>query len=120
VSSLLVAAGQLADTKTASKRTADTGVILLELALNLPTSERTIRAISRMNHLHSRYQKAGKISNDDMLYTLSLFAPEPICWINRFEWRCLTDLERCASGTYWKSMGDAMKISYNVLPSQKS
>jgi len=26
-----------------------------------------------MNTIHSRYQKAGKISNDDLLYTLSVF-----------------------------------------------
>jgi hypothetical protein len=55
-----------------------------------------------------------------MLYTLSLFALEPIRWISRFEWRCLTDLELCASDTYWKSMGDATEISYSILPSHKS
>lgn len=119
VSSLLVATGQLADVETASKRVADTGVILLEFALNKPESERTIQAISRMNYLHARYQKSGKISNDDLLYTLSLFALEPSRWVARYEWRALTDLELCACGTYWKSMGDAMEISYHRLPSAK-
>jgi hypothetical protein len=38
-----------------------------------PKSERAIKAIARMNYIHSTYQKAGKISNDDLLYTLSVF-----------------------------------------------
>lgn len=66
-----------------------------------------------MNFIHSAYQRAGKISNDDMLYTLSLFALEPVRWIGRYEWRPLTDLEKCALGTFWKAMGDAMDIRYD-------
>ncbi|KAF2185019.1 hypothetical protein K469DRAFT_726903 [Zopfia rhizophila CBS 207.26] len=100
ISSLLVSTGQLSDTKTVSKRTADT-------------------ALSRMNYLHSKYQKAGKISNDDMLYTLSLFALEPIRWIYLYEWRRLTDLERCACGTFWKTMGNDMHVSFKPFPSYR-
>ena len=109
--------GQLKDSETASKRAADTGVLLLEFGLNKPTSERAIEAIARMNFLHSRYQKSGQITNDDLLYTLSIFALEPARWINRYEWRNMTDLEMCACGTFWKSMGEAMEISYAKLPS---
>lgn len=29
----------------------------------------------------------------------------------------MTEMERCASGTYWKGIGDALGISYDVLPS---
>ena len=105
---------------TASKRTADTGVLILEFALNYPASERTIKAISRMNYLHSSYQRSGKITNDDLLFTLSLFALEPARFVAEYEWRNLTDLELSASGTYWKSMGDAMGINYSVLKSQQS
>lgn len=43
-----------------------------------PTDERVLKAIARMNYLHSRYQKAGKISNEDLLYTLSVFITEPV------------------------------------------
>lgn len=50
-----------------------------------------------MNYLHSRYQKAGKISNDDMLYTLSLFVLEVERWVGLYEWRSLTPLEICAT-----------------------
>ena len=117
---MLVSTGQLANLETASKRTADTGVLLLEFALNAPDSRRTIAAIARMNYLHSRYQKAGKITDSDMLYTLSLFALEPSRWVNRYEWRNLTDMELCACGTYWKSMGDAMMIPYSKLSSYES
>lgn len=69
-----------------------------------------------MNYLHGRYS----ISNDAMLYTLSLFLLEPIRWTSKFEWREITDIERCAMGVYWKDLGEAMEISYHLLPSSKS
>lgn len=117
ISSLLVATGQLKHSDTASKRAADAGVLILEFVLNKPTSERAIEATARMNYLHSPYRKSGKITDDDFLYTLSIFALEPSRWINRYDWRSLSDLEMCACGTYWKNMGDAMDVSYTKLPS---
>jgi hypothetical protein len=50
-----------------------------------------------MNYLHGRYQKAGKISNDDMLFTLSLFVTEVERWARLYEWRQLTLMEICAT-----------------------
>jgi hypothetical protein len=100
ISKLLVATGQLLDPETASKRAADTGVVITEVVLNKPDSERAISGIAFMNYLHGRYIKAGKISNDDMLYTLSLFVLEPIRWTAKYEWRGVTDFERCAMGVY--------------------
>ena len=44
----------------------------------------------------SVYQKAGKINNDDMLYTLSLFVLETDRWIRMYEWRAMTSMEVCA------------------------
>ncbi|CAA9957301.1 hypothetical protein PTMSG1_00909 [Pyrenophora teres f. maculata] len=117
ISKLLVATGQLSASETASKRAADTGVVITEVVLNKPDSERAISGIALMNYLHGRYIKAGKISNDDMLYTLSLFVLEPIRWTAKYEWRGVTDFERCAMGIYWKDLGEAMNISYQVLPS---
>lgn len=70
-----------------------------------------------MNYLHHQYQKAGKIRDSDMLYTLSVFALEPVRWVNTYEWRSFTDLELCASGTYLKAIGNAMGISFDPLPS---
>jgi hypothetical protein len=68
-----------------------------------------------MNYLHTRYIKAGKITNNDMLYTLSLFVLEPIRWTTKYEWRPLTDLERCAHGYYWRHLGESMGISYEPI-----
>jgi hypothetical protein len=52
-------------------------------------SERHARALARVNYLHSHYD----ISNDDMLYTLSVFITAPQRWIAKWEWRPLTELE---------------------------
>lgn len=65
-----------------------------------------------MNYLHSAYKKAGKISNADFLYTLSVCVTEPIRFIGLYEWRKLNDMEINAIGTFWKSIGDAMEIDY--------
>ena len=83
-----------------------------------PNEERSQEAIARMNFIHGVYQKSGKISNEDLLYTLSLFAGEPVRWIKNYEWRALEDFEICAIGTYWKSVGDAMGIDYEPLKSE--
>jgi hypothetical protein len=85
-----------------------------------PSSERAQTAIARTKFLHKGYRASGKILEADMLYTLSLFAIEPIRFVRLYEWREMTEMERCAIGTYWKSLGDALGISYDVLPSSKS
>lgn len=33
----------------------------------------------------------------------------------RYEWRALSDLERCAMGVYWKDLGEAMEIPFDAL-----
>ncbi|KAI9698961.1 MAG: hypothetical protein M1836_003150 [Candelina mexicana] len=120
ISKLLVATRQLSEEAKASKRYADTAVIIAEMMSNPPSSERTSTAIGRMNYIHSVYQSAGKISNEDLLYTLSLFALEPIRWIKLYEWRELIDMEQAAIGTFWKGIGDEMSIDYSELRSAKS
>jgi hypothetical protein len=87
---------------------------------NNPASARAYLGLARTRYLHSGYRASGKILDDDMLYTLALFALEPIKFINKFEWRPLSDLERCAIGTFWKSVGDGLEISYDKLPSGKT
>ncbi|KAI0025301.1 hypothetical protein F4780DRAFT_792926 [Xylariomycetidae sp. FL0641] len=114
ISKLLLATGQLAG-DTASKRTADTGVLVSEFVLNPPDAERRLRGIARMNYLHERYRRAGKITDPDMLYTLGLFALEPARWTARHDWRAPTDLERAALGTFWRDLGVAMDIPYDAL-----
>lgn len=73
-----------------------------------------------MNFLHSQYTKAGKISNADFLYTLSVCVTEPIRFMNLYEWRPLNDMEVNAIGCFWKSLGDAMQIEYKGYLSQDS
>lgn len=91
-----------------------------EFVGHAPSDDRAQSAIARMNYLHSGYRASGKILDDDMLYTLSLFAVQPTRFIAAYEWRELSDLEKCALGTFWKSVGDAMGISYDALPSSKT
>ena len=83
-----------------------------------PTDPRAIKAISRMNYLHGGYRASGHITNPDMLYTLSTCIRDVTRFIDLYEWRRLNDMERCAIGTFWKSIGDAMQIEYTGLLSK--
>lgn len=83
--------------------------------LQPPGSTHHVDPIARMNFIHPLYRKSGKISDDDMLYTLSLFALEPSRWIARYKWRELSDVEKCGIGTFWKYMGDAVEVPYSGL-----
>lgn len=80
--------------------------------LNRPNSERARKAIARMNCLHSQYKDAGRISNEDFLYTLSVCVTEPIRFVRFYEWRDLSDMEVAAIGTFWKGLGESMEIQY--------
>ncbi|KAJ4367692.1 hypothetical protein N0V83_007277 [Neocucurbitaria cava] len=115
ISKLLCDTQQLSQVEYAGRRYVDTSVLIIEFLAHSPTSDRANSAIARMNFLHSRYQKAGKISNDDMLYTLSLFVLEVEKWVRLYDWRSLTPMEICALGTHWKVVGDAMDIDYSGL-----
>lgn len=117
ISPPLVFTNELLSKSIMVKLTADTGLLLCEMRFNKPSSSRSKTALARINYLHSKYRMAGAITNNDMLYTLSLFALEPIRWIDKFEWRPFTQLERHAAGTCWKAIGGAMDISYAPLPS---
>lgn len=115
ISKLLVQTSQFTEESTATKRYADTVLLIAEFLGYHPTSARSIEAIGRMNYIHNQYRQSGKILDDDLLYTLALFAVEPIRWIDQYEWRKLEDFEKCAIGTFWKAIGDAMGIGYSKL-----
>lgn len=117
ISGLLLKTSLLSSRETASKRYADTAVLIADVLDGDWGEERWREGIARINSIHGPYKAAGSISNDDMLYTLSLFAGELPRWCKRFEWRELTPLELCALGVNWKGIGDGMEISYEVLPS---
>ncbi|TDZ61600.1 Mycophenolic acid synthesis protein B [Colletotrichum trifolii] len=115
ISKLLVATSQLSGDATASKRRTDTGVLMTEIIFNDPASRRNISAVARVNFLHDGWRRAGKISNDDMLYTLSLFALEPVRWTAKYEWRDLTVIEKTAMAVFWKDLGREMLVDYDRL-----
>jgi len=106
--------GQLSKPENASKRSADTGTIMSETTTR-PNSERRVQALARMNYMHGLDRKAGRIKNDDMLYTLGLLVTEPIKWLERFDWRTLIDAEVCALGVYWRDVGEDMDIAFDAL-----
>lgn len=120
ISHLLTKTSQFSNPETSLKRYTDTSALVQEMVGNAPTSKRAYQSLARTRFLHSGYRSSGKIQESDMLYTLALFALQPIRFIARFEWRALSDLERCAIGTFWKSVGDALDISYDGLPSGKT
>jgi hypothetical protein len=96
ISKLLVQTQQLSTQRYAARRYADTSIMIAEFLAHSPTSERANAALARMNFLHSKYQKSGKITNEVMLYTLALFVTEIERWIRLYEWRSLTSMEICA------------------------
>jgi len=119
ISKLLLDTKQLASQALVARRYADTE-ILIATWMACPLAGRSISvepgapaddprasiALARVNWLHSKY----KISNEDYLYTLGLFAFEPGTWAARYGWRPLSPLERYASFVYWAEIGRKMNI----------
>ncbi|KAJ5793977.1 hypothetical protein N7457_000576 [Penicillium paradoxum] len=120
ISGLLTKTSQFSNPETSLKRYTDTSVLIQEIVGNSPVSARAYMGLARTRFLHSGYRSSGKILDDDMLFTLALFALQPIHFINKYEWRALSDLERCAIGTFWKSVGDGLDVSFEKLPSGKT
>ena len=90
------------------KRYDDTSLLLEEMNNNPLTSERSIEALQRLNAIHNMY--SNRISNDDMLYVLSVFILEPKKWIDKYEWRTLSGEEYQAIFIHWKGIGERMGI----------
>ncbi|KAL4872792.1 hypothetical protein BDV12DRAFT_161546 [Aspergillus spectabilis] len=120
ISRVLTKTSQFSAASTYLKRYTDTSALVQEFVGHSPTAARGHAAIVRTRYLHSAYRSAGTIREEDMLYTLGLFAVQPVRFINKFEWRELSDVEKCAIGTFWKSLGDGLEISYDALPSGKT
>ncbi|RAQ44109.1 hypothetical protein AFGD_011356 [Aspergillus flavus] len=119
ISRVLLRKSDFASPKTWYKRYSDTVALMVEALANPPASRRGHEAIARVKYLHHAYRESGSIMEDDMLYTLGLLTIEPAKWIDRYEWDQTSQMEKCAMGTYWKSFGDAMEVSYDSLPSGK-
>lgn len=107
---LLVQTRQLTTQAKIGKRAADTGAILSEFLLGSIDSDRGLKALSKLNWIHGRY--GSKITNDEMIHTLAMFVLEPQRWIEKYEWRPMTALEKDAVYIYWKEIGNRMGIEH--------
>ncbi|CAN8098154.1 unnamed protein product [Discula destructiva] len=90
------------------KRYADTTVLVGEFLVNDVDSERACVAINRMNWIHSRY--GNKIQMEQMVYTLCLLTCEALQWIDKYDWRQTTPLEKHASWVFWYEIGRRMGL----------
>ncbi|KIJ98542.1 hypothetical protein K443DRAFT_680660 [Laccaria amethystina LaAM-08-1] len=123
ISKLLSVTGEFKSAETVSKRYADTEILIATwvacpisgfLDPNFKSSEngppaddpRAMIALARVNWLHSRY----RISNDDFVYTLCLFALEPSRWAKRYGWRELSPMECEAFYVFWVEIGRRMNM----------
>ncbi|KAF9898338.1 hypothetical protein BX616_004161 [Lobosporangium transversale] len=71
-------------------------------------------ATERVNFIHGHYP----IKHDDFLYTIGLLVLEPARWIDQFEWRQITELEKNALLAVWIYHGERMNIQ-NIPRSYK-
>ncbi|PLB52517.1 hypothetical protein P170DRAFT_507287 [Aspergillus steynii IBT 23096] len=112
---LFQATGQL-NARNASKRAADTEILLSEVHDRLPGSDPHLLSIARMNYLHARYRQAGKILDADMLHTLGSAVVDIVRGVQRSEWRGLSGVEKCAIGVFHRALGEALGIGFGELP----
>lgn len=90
------------------KRYADTTVLVGEFLVNDMDSERACVAVNRMNWIHSRY--GNRIQMDQMVYTLCLLTCEALEWVDKYDWRKTTPLEKHASWVFWNEVGRRMGL----------
>ncbi|KAL2844773.1 hypothetical protein BJY01DRAFT_263833 [Aspergillus pseudoustus] len=109
---LLVATRRLTSLRTVAKRSEDTAIFITELLASGLDTERGLSALSKMNWIHRQYGE--RISNADMIHTFALFVLEPLRWIDRFEWRPLSQVERVAVFVYWREI--ALRMGMEGLP----
>ncbi|KAK6333063.1 hypothetical protein TWF718_010887 [Orbilia javanica] len=105
--------------KNAGKRAVDTEILLREVHHNGRDTDRYMKAVARMNYLHARYRKAGKILDDDMLHTLGSGVVEVFRIVDGEEWRKLSKEEKCAIGIFHKALGEDLGIPWTSLPSHQ-
>lgn len=101
---LLVKTRQLSDPTKAGKRAEDTAVLLAEFLAGDLDSERARLAMGKLNWMHHRFS----ILEGDYVHTLALFVVEPHRWIEKYDWRPLTRLEKVAHFIFWREVGHRM------------
>jgi len=92
----------------------DTDLLIREIIDNPFPLDRSQTALKRLNAIHSHFP----ISNEDMLYVLSVFVFEPARCIGQFEWRALTETEKEALFRVWLHIGTGMGI--RDIPSSRA
>ncbi|KAI1439893.1 hypothetical protein F5Y02DRAFT_424805 [Annulohypoxylon stygium] len=112
ISSLLDKTAVLSSKSSVPRRYSETWALFVEFALADWGSERWIQAMGRTRAIHAAYRKAGKVREDDMLYTLAVLATQPVRLINTWEWRRLTDDELSAIGTLYRGLAEAFDIDW--------
>ncbi|KAK4703145.1 hypothetical protein P7C70_g3074, partial [Phenoliferia sp. Uapishka_3] len=130
ISDLLLHTTEFKDPAKAGKRYVDTSLLIVAFIVfplsgpesgaakvdGRPVDPRSAVAVARINYLHGLW--ASKISNDDLLYTLSTFILEPNVWASQFEWRSLTPVEEMAWHVFFSEIGRRMGIKN--IPSEIS
>ncbi|MFZ4815674.1 MAG: oxygenase MpaB family protein [Phototrophicaceae bacterium] len=106
ISGILHATGQYEHDSV--KRLDDTKGIVVELHQKGVGSPHGQAMAAHLNRIHSYYN----ITNDDYLYTLSVFIFDPILLIERYGWRPMTPHEREATYHYYVKTGQAMNIQH--------
>ncbi|KAH7079164.1 hypothetical protein BKA63DRAFT_551572 [Paraphoma chrysanthemicola] len=119
MSKLFAVTGQN-NNRNAGKRAADTEILLRESQTQARNSERYMNAVARMNYLHARYRRAGKILDADLLHTLGDGAQEIVQIIDKEEWRTLSNAEKCAIGVFHYNLGTDLEIPFTPLKSSKT
>lgn len=69
MSNILAFTGQN-NVRNAGRRAIDTEILLREAQTQSRDSQRYLHAVARMNYLHARYRKGGKIQDEDLLHML--------------------------------------------------
>ncbi len=112
-SALLHSTAQISSPSASPKRFVDTSLLITNIMSFPPSSPRVRKAISRMNYLHGLYGK--KITNDQLLYVLGVFATNPWDWVRLWEWREMNVMEVGAMGVFWKGIGEMMGIDMSEM-----
>jgi hypothetical protein len=104
---LLVKTKQLSTIERIGKRLDDTGNCFMESLAGDMDGERALRALSKVNWLHARFPT---IANGEFLHTLYITGLEAVRYIDSFEWRKLTELEKVAVFVIWREIGLRMGV----------
>ncbi|GAP88901.1 hypothetical protein SAMD00023353_1700340 [Rosellinia necatrix] len=81
--------------------------------LRRPGSAARRAAVSRVNGIHAGLRRGGgggRLTDDDLAYTLAVFAGEPGRWAARLEGRGLAARERAAVATLWRRLGRELGV----------